>query len=122
MGLFSSETFSGATRLLRAGSSCAQENAAAGTNRSRNPGARSPLDRLQILAVGNEWGNGAAQLIEAHGDAVPTDLERSEVKIEFFKFEIQGGKMRRVPDRHGRLRLARPDGFAGVRQPAKQCP
>jgi hypothetical protein len=107
-------------RLLRAGSSCAQQNAAAGTNRRRNPDVLSPLESLQILAAGNEWGNRTAHLTEAGGDVVPTDLERSAVKIEFFNFGIHGRAVRRARDQHGRLRLARPDGFAGVRPPAKQ--
>ncbi len=91
-----------------------------GTNRSRGHGDRSPSDSLQILAVADEQSNGAAQLTEAGGAAVPTDLERSEVKIEFFNYGIHGRAARRARDQHGRFRLARPDGFAGVRPPAKQ--
>ena len=120
MGRFYSENFSGVTSLLNGGSSCAQQKVAAGTNRSRDPGARSPFDSLQILAVADEQGNGAAQPTEAGGVVVPTDLERSEVKIEFFNYGIHGRAVRRARDQHGRLRLARPDGFAGVRPPAKQ--
>ena len=51
MGKCFLESFTGVNRTLRAGSSCAQQNAASGTNRSRDHGAWSPFDSLQILVV-----------------------------------------------------------------------
>ena len=38
--------------------------------------------------------------------AVPADLERSEVNIEFFNHGIHGRSVRRTHDRHVHLRLA----------------
>lgn len=79
----------------------------------------APFDSLQILDVADERGKGAAQLTEAGGTVVPADLERSEVKIEFFNYGIRNRAVRGARDQHGRIRLARPDGFAGMRRPAK---
>jgi hypothetical protein len=61
--------------------------------------------------VGDERSYGAVQLIEDHGASVPTDLEKSEVKIEFYNYEIHGRAVRRACDQRGRLRLARPEGL-----------
>jgi hypothetical protein len=54
--------------------------------------------RLTVKNLSREGraGNGAAQLIKAHGAVVPTDLERSEVKIEFFNCGIHGRTVRRA--------------------------
>jgi hypothetical protein len=120
MGRYSLEIFSGATQTLRAGSKCARQNADAGTNRGSGSVSRIPFDSLQILAVRNERGNVSDRLVEAHGAVVPTDLERSKMKIKLFNFGIHSVNVRRARDRHGRLRLARSIDFAGVCPPAKQ--
>jgi hypothetical protein len=82
-----------------------------------------PEARLTIIEVWQREtrvGSGAAHPVEAGGTVVPAGLERSEVKIEFFNYVIHGRAVRRACDQHGRLRLARPEGFAGARPPAKQ--
>jgi hypothetical protein len=76
MGRFFSENLSGATRLLKAGSSCAQQNAATGTNRGCDSGARSLSDNRRILALGTSGANGAAQLAEAGSAVAPTSSNR----------------------------------------------
>ena len=73
------------TRMLRAGSSCAQQNVASGTNLSCDPGARSPFDSLQILAVGDELGNGAAQLTDAGGAVVPPVFKKFASESRVFQ-------------------------------------
>ena len=71
--------------------------------------------------MADERGNGVAQLIEARGAVVPTDLERSEVKIEFFNYGIQGRTVGGTRDIRGSLRDNGPSVFVGSHPHSKQA-